>query len=50
MRVDLPCPIADPAQGPSNSSERYSRTAAFRKAWRDYRRAGRLSFFFRSFS
>ena len=30
MRVVLPCPIADPAQGSSNPFERYSRTAAFR--------------------
>ena len=30
MRVDLPCPIADPAQGPSNPFECHSRPAAFR--------------------
>ena len=30
MRGDLPCPIADPVQGPSNPFERHLRTAAFR--------------------
>ena len=35
MRVVLPCPIADPAHGPSNSSARSSRLGWFEQAERE---------------
>ena len=40
MRSVLPCPIADPAQGLSYSSERSSHSGAFRNSWCDCRSGG----------